>query len=291
MKKWLLVFLVPVFLSCESGLEINNIETVRDKILRLKNNETDELTKKLVVSADGMDGVTVANITFKKGLTCDIYYPPDFQPAPESGSEADFLPVSAEVDRIPFVVFPTSFTIEGFKTQDERSWKDQDSNISWACLLAVNGIGSVFYNPTSITEDLDDLMTFLYEHGSDLGLDRDRIGVLAFSGNGRVGIRLALDARPEYAPGIRAAAFFHANLRAGAIARKDVPFYLVYTEHSGTEFEGLMKAFIKRGLRAGLDITERKDAPYKNFQYDDESPVSKEIINGLIDFMVQHLQP
>ena len=134
-------------------------------------------------------------------------------------------------------------------------------------------------------------MTVLLKHGSGLGLDKNRIGIIASSNNGQIGIKLALDNRPEYVSAFRAAAFIHASIRPVAITRKDIPIFIIYTDKEGTVYEGLAKAFIERGGRAGLEITVRDDAPFKGFEYDEPTPLSKEILVHMLEFMDTHLRP
>ena len=280
MKKTLVVLLLPLLIRCGGTThEPNTIETVTEKILRLNDNESDALAESLVVSADRMNEAIVANFNYKKGLTFDVYYPPDFPAEHPTGTAP-----------IPFVVFPTSFSSDLIESWERNSWKDQDHCISWGRLLATRGTAAVFYDTTSVTEDLKDLMVLLFENGSKLGLDANMIGVIAYSGNGRIGMQLVLDPRPDYATGIRAAAFLHANIRTAAMSRKDVPIFIVYTDKSGTDFEFLSKTFVNRAQRAGLEITIRNDAKFKNFQYDDPTAESREIVIQLFEFMERHIR-
>lgn len=279
MRKILVLLILPILGMCGGGYETNSVETVAEKIRRLTENEPDRAYRTLVIGADRIDEVIVANITYKDDLTCDIYYPPEFPMEDRSES----VP-------IPFVLFPTSFTLETFESWERDSWKDQDLNISWGQVLAARGIAAVFYDAQSVTEDLEDIMKFLLARGSKLGLDTQRIGVVALSNNGRIGMTLALDSRPEYARAIRSAAFLHASIRAAAIRRKDIPVFLVYTRDSGSTFASLNEAFIERGERAGLQITVRDDAPFKGFEYDDPTPLSREILTELLQFMDRYLK-
>ena len=280
MRKALVALICSLLICCGGkGYEPNSIETVTEKVLRLNDDETSTLATALVVDADRMNDVMVANISYKKGLTLDIYYPPDFP----AGNPAETAP-------IPFVVFPTSFRLDLLADWERGTWKDQDFCISWGQILAARGTAAVIYDASSVTEDLEDLMTMLFETGSELGLDADRIGIVAFSGNGQIGMRLALDPRPKYAHGIRAAAFLHASIRSTAISRKDVPFFIVYTDKDGSGYDVAAKAFVTRGERAGLQITVRGDAKFKNFQYDDPTAESREIMIQLFEFIERHVR-
>ena len=276
-----IVLIVATLVACASKYEINRIESVNEKIQRLAVDKLDEPGRRLIVRVDRMDEVTVANVTYKEDLTFDLYYPPDF-PAREP----------AEANPVPFVVFPLSFTVETFEEAGRRPWKDDETAIQWGQLLAARGTAAVIYDTSSVNQDLDDLMELLLSHGSDFGLDTTRVGVIAMSANGRIGMKLALDNRPEYVASLRVAAFIHAAVRPVAITRKDIPIFIVYTDKGATEFDSLSKAFVQRGNRAGLEITIRDDAPLKGFEYDDpQAPGSQEIIIQLLDFMDRHLQP
>jgi hypothetical protein len=72
-----------------------------------------------------------------------------------------------------------------------KSWKDPISIISWGQILAACGIGAVFYDVESATDDFEDIVALPLKHGPKSGLDTKRIGIIGFSGNGRISIKLA----------------------------------------------------------------------------------------------------
>ena len=273
--------MLPILAACGVEYEVIRVEPAAEKILRASENEPAGENRTLVVSAERMDEVMVATITYKDDLTFDLYYPADFP-----------VDTPGEAVPIPFVIFPLSFTVETFAEAGLDPWKEQVTAIQWGQVLAARGLGAVFYDTTSVTDDLEDLVELLLDSGADLGLDINQVGVIASSANGRIGMKLALDNRPEYVAAIRAAPFIHASLRPVAISRNDIPIFVVYTDGGGTEFDSLSKAFVQRGKRAGLEITVRDDAAIKGFEYDDPpAPGSREIITQVIEFMERHLLP
>ena len=73
----------------------------------------------VVYTLPEMDRVSVANITYKEGLTMDVYYPPDF----------------SFRSRLPAVVFVNS-GIRHFG----GDFRDQGQQISWGQLTAASGL-------------------------------------------------------------------------------------------------------------------------------------------------------
>ena len=273
-----IIILSPFCISCNKQITANRVESVTEKILRLTDGGSDTLERSLVAGENQVKEVKIANFTYKDDLTFDIFYPPGFPVENPRDSEP-----------VPFVFFPTNSSIKLMKEWEIRSWKDLDDQISWGQVLAARGIAAVFYDTSSISEDIEDLLDLLLKQGRGLGLDMNRGAIIAYSGHGKIGIKLALDGRSEYVSTFRAAVFIHASIRAVAMSRKDIPFFVVYTDGASTEFEGMSEAFIKRGERAGLNITVRNDAAYKGFQYQEPTEKSREILAQLFEFIDENL--
>jgi hypothetical protein len=129
-----------------------------------------DITKRRVVyRIPGMDAVKIRrDIQYRaSGLTLDIYHPPDW----ESGV------------RIPAVVFVSGYSDVGFQKMLGCRLKEMESYISWAQLTAASGIAAVTYSATEPAADIQALLEYVRENADSLGIDENRIGVWACSGN------------------------------------------------------------------------------------------------------------
>ncbi|HKQ75205.1 MAG TPA: alpha/beta hydrolase [Blastocatellia bacterium] len=133
-----------------------------------------EITKKkLVYQIPGMDAVTIRRdaeyrATEAGALTMDLYYPPD------SNSEA----------RVPAVVFVGGYPDPGVQKVLGCKMKEMESYVSWGQLVAASGLVACAYTTgKEPATDLHALLQTLRQNSADWGIDENRIGVWACSGN------------------------------------------------------------------------------------------------------------
>lgn len=123
------------------------------------------MTEKTVVyRMPGMDEVLV-----RRGdtLAMDLYYPPDWK----SGM------------RTPAVVIVAGYSDPGFEKMFGCKFKDMGSSTSWGRLIAASGMIAIGYSNSDPEPDLHALLDDVRDHAEKLGIDENRIGLWASSGN------------------------------------------------------------------------------------------------------------
>lgn len=135
--------------------------------------QPDHVSKKTAVyKIPGMDAVKVRRdveygTTGAGALTLDIYYPPDS----ESGTRA------------PAVVVVAGFPDAGYEAKVGCKFKEMGSSVSWGRLLAASGVAAITYTNREPATDLDAALRYVRQNAAPLGIDENRVGVWASSGN------------------------------------------------------------------------------------------------------------
>ncbi len=124
------------------------------------------IAKKTVrYSIPGMDAVVVRGAVGKSsgagGLLMDIYYPSEPTPG----------------DRFPIVVVPFGYP------DPQSQIRHYGPATSWAKLVAASGMAAVIYGAAEPSEDVHTVLQHLRANAESLGLDAQRIGLLATSGS------------------------------------------------------------------------------------------------------------
>ena len=114
----------------------------------------------LVLKTKKMDVVKVFFVSFvsqkNKSRKAEIYYPPDY----------DFKL------NLPVVIL---FSVKKYPM-------NRGSYVSWAQILAANGIAAISYEAPDFETDFIDLLKYLNENNNFLSIDNKRIGIMAFCG-------------------------------------------------------------------------------------------------------------
>jgi hypothetical protein len=100
-------------------------------------------------------------------LTLDVYQPPDWR----RGA------------RTPAVVIVAGFPDPGFEAKVGCKFKEMGSTVSWARLLAASGLAAVAYTNREPATDVHAVLRHVRRHADELGIDCDRTGLWAGSGN------------------------------------------------------------------------------------------------------------
>lgn len=142
---------------------------------------TDAATQRVVLTLPGMDQVRVEkDIAYSErdgeSLHLDLY-------RPEKAAAATGT-----------VVFVSGYPGPGFKRMTGTTFREMGAYISWAELVATRGMTAITYDNVDPLEDGQAVMGFLADNASDLGIDRERIGIWSSSGN--VPVALSLMTRP-----------------------------------------------------------------------------------------------
>ena len=133
----------------------------------------DQISKKMVVyRIPGMEGAKVRRdvayrVTGAGPLTADVYHPP--------GSDGG-APVAA-------VVIVAGYPDPGFQKVVGCKFKEMGSTVSWAQLFAASGLAAITYTNREPEADLHALLQYVRQEAAPMGVDGDRIGLWASSGN------------------------------------------------------------------------------------------------------------
>ena len=261
-----------------------------------------EITKKRVVyEIPGMDAVTVRReVQYRAddagGLTIDIYYPPDWK----SGA------------RIPSVVFVSGYSDLGSQKILGCKLKDMESYISWGRLTAASGMIAITYTNREPVADTRALLRYVRENGAQFGIDENRIGVWACSGNVSnalsilmeedrdylrcavlcYGIMLDLDGSTDVAES--AAKWGFVNPSAGKSVNdlpQDLPLFIARAgQDEMPHLNETIDRFLVKALMRNLPITftNHPEAPHA-FDLMHDSETSREIIRQILAFLRFHL--
>jgi hypothetical protein len=228
-------------------------------------------------------------------LTMDLYRPPT------AGIGA----------KLPIVVIVAGYRDAGFQRMLGCSFKDMGSTVGWARLMAASGMAALAYANREPVADLEEVLRHLRANGAHLGLDGERIGLWASSGNAPLALwaLMAGQARPRCAAllypytldldghtGVSEAAamFRFENPVAGKSAADlpaDVPLFLA---RAGLDEMPRLNETLDRFLGAALSrnlpvtMTNHAAGPHA-FDLLEDSETSREIVRATLQFLRTHL--
>jgi len=263
--------------------------------------QADIAKKRVVYQLPGTDAVTVRRdapyrVTDAGVLTMDLYYPPDSQ------SRAP----------IPAVVFVSGYPDPGFQAMVGCKLKEMGSYISWGELTAASGIVAITYTNREPAADLCALLQYVRQNAAALGIDEDRIGLWACSGNVPMALSSLIEADRDYLKGAvlcyglmldldestsvadAARQWGFVNPCAGksiADLPQDLPLLIVRAgQDQMPHLNETIDRFLAKALTANLPITlvNHPTAPHA-FDVMQDSETSREIIRQILGFMRFHL--
>ena len=255
----------------------------------------------LVYRVAGMDAVPVRrDVAYRdyagRPLGLDIYAPPNTR----AGS------------RLPAVVFVIGYSDLGAVPRFGCTFKEMQSFVNWAQLVAASGMIGVTYENVEPAADVRAVLAYLREHAAELGIDAARLGVWACSGNTPVGLStLFADAPVE----VKCAAFLYgmmldsdgSNYVAEAARMfgfenpcagktmddlaRNTPIFVARAGRD--EFQHLndaIDAFAAAALARNMPLTfvNHATGPH-SFDVVDDSDTSREIVRRIIEFYRFHL--
>ncbi|MCI0387802.1 MAG: alpha/beta hydrolase [Acidobacteria bacterium] len=262
-----------------------------------------EITNKRVVyQIQGMDAVTIRRdgeyrVTDAGAQTIDLYYPPDSK----SGA------------RTPAVVFVGGYPDPGFQKMVGCKLKEMESYISWGQLTAASGlVAGAYTTGKEPAMDIHALLQYLRQNAADLGIDENRIGLWACSGNVPnalsvlireareylkcavlcYGCMLDLDGYTHIAEAARMWGFV--NPCAGKSVEDlphDIPLFIVRAGRDEMpHLNETLDRFLGKALTCNLPVTfvNHPEAPHA-FDLFHDSETSREIIRQILAFMRFHL--
>lgn len=257
--------------------------------------------KKVVYQIPGMESVVVRrdqpySVTDAGPLTMDCYCPPDV----------------AVGTRVPAVI-----VVLGYPPREPNplgcQFKEMEWSISWGQLLAASGIAAIFYTNREPEADLRALLHHVRKDAVPLGIDEQRIGLLATSGNaplalsalmeqGRDRLKCAVLCSPftldfggatAVADAARAWGFVNASAgKSVSDLPRDLPLFIARAGQD--ECPGLnemMDRFLAESLSCNLPVTlvNHANAPHA-FDLFHDSEATRGIIRQILRFMQFHLQ-
>jgi hypothetical protein len=257
--------------------------------------------KVLVYRIDGMDGVKVRrDVAYLKSdagaLTMDIYYPPDMK----SG------------ERMPAVIIVAGYPDPGFEARIGCKFKEMGSSVSWGQLMAASGLVAITYTNREPAADLQTLLQYVRQNAAWLGINENRIGLWASSGNVPLalsvlmqkgndylkcavlcyGIMLDLDGATHVADAARMWGF--ANPCAGKSVEdlpKGLPLYIARAgQDEIPHLNETIDSFLTKALSCNLPVTftNHPTAPHA-FDLFHDSETTRQIIRQILAFMQFHL--
>ena len=242
---------------------------------------------------DGMEVAVQHNIPYRttasETLTFDLYRPTD--------TEHGVLPV---------VLFVTGFSDVGMRSFVGCNAKDMQSYVSWARLVAGMGHAAVTSTTTAPAEDVGVLLEHLRNEHQTLGIDPNRIGVWACSGNVPnalnvlmnpdshircaalcYGFMLDLDGATHVA---EASAKFRFRNPAAGKSIKEIPRVPLLIVRAGRDemphLNDTIDLFARKALEQNLPITliNHSTAPHA-FDLMDDSDSSQNVIANILGFL------
>src|SRR5260370_35239992 len=121
-------------------------------------------------------------VTESGAPTMDLYYPPD----------------SNGGTRIPAVVFVLGYSDVGVRAMLGCKAKEMASYDSWGRLVAASGMVAITYTNREPIADLQALIEHVRRNAAALGIDENRLGVWACSGNVPMALSVLMQGASDY---------------------------------------------------------------------------------------------
>jgi hypothetical protein len=256
--------------------------------------------KKIVYRLPGTDAVMVQRdleyrSTDSGALTMDIYYPPDSQ-----GRE-----------RIPAVVFVAGYSDVGMQAVFGCKLKEMGSYVSWGEVVAASGLAAITYATKDPITDTYALIQHIRRHAGSLGIDENRIGVWACSGNVPMALSVLMQEAHDYlkcavlcyglmldlegSTGVAQASKMYGfvNPSAGKSVTdlpRDLPLFIVRAGQDNPQVNAITDRFVAETLNCNLPLTfVNYHAGPHAFDLLHDSDTSREIIRQMLAFTQFHL--
>jgi acetyl esterase/lipase len=236
-------------------------------------------------------------VTDAGAFTMDIYHPPDSQ------NEA----------RIPAVVFVSGYPDPGVQKRIGCKGKEMESYISWGQLTAASGLVAITYTTgNEPASDIHALLQYVRQNSAVLGIDENRIGLWACSGNVPNALSVLMRETREY---LKCAVFCYGcmldldwfnhtaeaarvwgfvNQCAGKSVEdlpQDLPLFIARAGRDEMpHLNETLDRFLGKALTRNLPVTfvNHSEAPHA-FDVQDDSETSREIVRQILAFMRFHL--
>jgi len=268
-------------------------------IAKPKTERGEAASKPVVYHIPGMDAVTIQRdvsyqTTASGPLTFDLYRPP----------------AAKATTPLPAVIFVVGYSDLGAERMLGCKFKEMESYITWAKLVAASGLIAITYENHDPMRDLDALFGYIREHATTLGIDEQRIGLWSCSGNVPralhavmqkpdlkcaalcYGVTLDLDGSTGVAEAAKMWRF--SNPTAGKSVRDLPPNVPLFIARGGCDevpqVNETLDRFITHALAANLPLTVANHATGPHaFDLMHDSETSREIVRQILAFLRLHL--
>ena len=212
-----------------------------------------------------------------------------------------YLPASSR----PPAGFPVVVHVNGYPFPPEfrKIWMP---TVSWARLLAANGIASVIYDCSDPQEDKLTLLSALLEKANELAIDPESVALMACSGHGPTALRLLVESGSACSCAVLNYPFLLDLDGDDAVAKAASQFGFADASH-GIKIDDLPDGLSLMIVRAGRDafaglnegiekfssacadtgvrvqVLENAQAAH-GFDMDDDSQATREIIRQILDY-------
>ena len=266
-----------------------------------ENRQIDIAKKTVVCEIPGVDSVMIRRdleyqTTDARVLTMDLYCSPNSKPE----------------ERLPAVIIVAGYPDWGVEKKIDCKFKEMGWSVSWGRLMAASGLRAITYTNREPEPDLHALLLHVRRNAAALGIDENRIGLWASSGNvplalsvligeGRdylkcavlcYGYMLDLDGSTHVDEAAKTWGFV--NPCAGKSVDdlpQDLPLFIARAgQDQFPHLNETLDRFLAKSLARNLPITfvNHHSAPHA-FDLFHDSDVSREIIKQILTFLRFHL--
>lgn len=159
----------------------------------------------------------------------------------------------------------------------------------WAKLMATQGFIAILHhsNRRNRFERIGQLLDYCHENGTKIGVDGQRIGVWACSGNVTAAFPQIMDKQRSY---LRAAALYYGMPNSIQHIRQDLPLQIVRAGLDSYSLNKKIDEFLQRALRIDLplDFVNYLQG-YHGFDILNDTPRSRQIMQQTVAFFKLHL--
>ncbi len=269
----------------------------------------------MATDAGGRHPVARKRVLYELPAAADVRIRPGI-PFPAAASREETLtlyhPPGWAGQPAPAVIFVSGMSDIGARTVLGCRISEMESYVSWARLVAASGLVGITYTTgQDAADDTRAVLAFLHAGGVPIGVDPDRLGLWACSGN----VPNALGQLMARPPGVRCAALCYgymldldgetgvaeaervwrfANPAAGrSVADLPTDVSLFVARAGRDDLTGLndsIDRFLVHALRGNLPLTfvNHPTGPHA-FDLDDTSGATRRIVRQLLTFLRDHL--
>jgi acetyl esterase/lipase len=163
------------------------------------------------------------------------------------------------------VVFVAGYSDVGFEKVFGVKFKNMAMSVSWGQLAAASGLVAIAYTNREPAPDLEALLLHLRRHAAALGIDADRIGLWASSGNVPLALWAAMGAGREYLKGAALLYGYMLDLDGATAVAEAAQLYRFANPNAGKSVDDLPRGLALFIVRAGQEQFAQLNASIDRF--------------------------